>query len=171
MKRHCRRRGGRKVRASRKGGHERQLGDRYSAVNLIEQITSNGNGTNEARRQHAWGRGGNNRAMVPPQSAAGAARGGRWNMVGVRRRGGATSTHGAVAPVAMVVAAAPPGGEGPTENPGGWSGPIAFLDLMDSTQLAVLAPDSQGVVSLTNKENWGGGRLDNTTNGMAVGGG
>ena len=57
------------------------------------------------------------------------------------------------------------GGGGPTENPRGVSGPRAFWGLMDSTHLASLAPDSQGVASPTNGENREG-RSDTTTDRM-----
>ena len=42
------RRGGRKVRARRKEGRERQAGDRDRTVTQAEQITGDGNGANEA---------------------------------------------------------------------------------------------------------------------------
>ena len=52
----------------------------------------------------------------------------------------------------------------------GGSGPRDFLGLMDSTHLAGLVPNIQGVASPTNEENWRG-RLDARTNGMMGGGG
>ena len=49
------------------------------------------------------------------------------------------------------------------------SDPRAFLGLMDSTHLAGLAPNSQGMASLTNRENRGV-MSDTTTYGMTGGG-
>ena len=69
-------RGRHKVRARRKGGREGQAGSRDGAVILTEQITGNGNGTNEAPRQHAWGKHSNNRVAALPQEAAVASHGG-----------------------------------------------------------------------------------------------
>ena len=148
------RRGGRKVRARRKGGCWRQAGDGEGAANATERITGDGDGTNELRCQRAWGYYGNDGATAPPQAAVGAAHGGGGDIVGGWRRGGSESMRGVVAPVAMVVKADPLREGGPTENPGGGgvgSGPRAFWGLMDLIQLIRLEPDSQGVAILTNR--------------------
>ena len=139
---------GRKVRARRKGGRERQAGNRYGAVTLTEKITGNGDGADEARHQRASANDGNNGATQPTQTVVGAAHGGGGDVVGGQCRGPAVSMSGAVAPVTLVVSAAlSRGGEE------GALGPRAFLSLMDSTQSTGLAPDFQGVASGTNGKN------------------
>ena len=82
--------------------------------------------------------------MAPPRAAAAGGRG-QW-------RGRDKIPCGAVGPTAMVEAGEITG----QENLGGGSGPMAFLGLTDSTQLARLAPDPQGVAGPTNRENEGG---------------
>ena len=109
------------------------------------------------------------------QLGKGAAAGSRQSREQRRRGGGrrpeggtAESTQGAVAPNFMVVVAAPPGLEWLPGNPRGSSIPMAFLGLMDSTQLAGLYPASQGVDCPTNGENWER-QLDDMANGKMRG--
>ena len=118
----CRRgrRGGRKVRESRKGGWERQADDRDGAINLREQIMGNGNSNSDGNStsadkalcQHTWGNYNEDKATVLPQAAAGAARGCVGDATGGRCRGDSARTRDAVTPVSMVVSEAPPGGGG-----------------------------------------------------------
>ena len=68
-----------------------------------------------------------------------------------------------------MVAAALQRGEGHPGNPVGGLIPMAFLSLMDSTQLAGLAPAPQGLAKPTNREN-GREWSDSKTNGMTGGG-
>ena len=81
------RRVGRKVRARRKGGKERQAGDGDGTVLLTEEITDDGDGADEARHQCAWGNNSNNGMTAPPQAAAGAAHRGGGDAVGGWLRG------------------------------------------------------------------------------------
>ena len=60
------RRRGRKVRARKKGGRERQAGYRDGAVVFTGKIKDNGDSANKAVRQRAWGKDGNDGAMSPP---------------------------------------------------------------------------------------------------------
>ena len=157
------RRGGRTVRTTRKGVRDRQTGDRHGAVILTEKITGDSDGANEAPRQHAWGKDSENGATAPSHAAAGAACGGRGDAVESRSRGGPMRMRGSVPTSTMVVAAAPPGRGG--GNQGGGSGTRALLGLTDSTHLAGLVSDSQGVTCLTNGGNQRG-RSDAMTDGM-----
>ena len=77
--------------------------------------------------------------------------------------------HGAVTPAAMVEEEALPGGKALRKTPGGGLSRMTLLGLMDSTHLAGPAPDPQGVVRPTNRENKGR-RSDAPTNGTAGGG-
>ena len=118
----CRRgrRGGRKVRESRKGGWERQADDGDGAVNLREQIMGNGDSNSngdstsadKAPCQHTWGNYNEDEATALPQAAAGAAHGCVGGAAGGRCRGDSARTRNAVTPVSMVVSEAPPGGGG-----------------------------------------------------------
>ena len=139
--------GGCKVRERRKGEQGRQAGN--GAKNATEHITGDGDGANEAQRQCAWENDGDDGVTPPTHAAAGAACRGKGDPVGDRHRGEASSTRSAAAAATMVVSEALLGGGSPYWKPRGGSGPRAFLGLMDSTQLAGLAPNSQGVASPT----------------------
>ena len=122
-----------------------------------------GDGAKEAQCQPIWENNGDNGVTTPAQAVPGAASRGGGEMVIGRHRGDAESTRSAVSPTTMVVSAAPfRGGGRPSGKPWGGSFPMVFLGLMDSTQLAGLAPDPQGVSGPTNGENQGG-RFDSTT--------
>ena len=69
------------------GGWERQAGDGDGATTATEQITGDGNSTNEALCQRPWGKDGDDRLMALPQAASGAARGGGGDILRDQHRG------------------------------------------------------------------------------------
>ena len=87
------------------------------------KIMGNSDGAEGAPRQRAWDKDGDGGATAPLHAAAGAVHGGRGDNVRGSHRGGSAITRGAVAPAAMVVAAAPSGVGGGTRGGGRVLGP------------------------------------------------
>ena len=77
----------------------------------MQSTQGKGNGAYEVE-QSALDRDGAEGMTVPPQAADGEELGSNREAVGGRWKGTAESTHGAIVPVATVVAAASPGQEG-----------------------------------------------------------
>ena len=98
------------LREQRKGVQGLQAVNRDGTVAATKQITGNGKGADEAQRQRAWEKDGNDGATTPAQAMAGAMRRDGEDTVRGRCRGSAESTRGAVASASMVVAASPLGG-------------------------------------------------------------